>query len=35
MLSTKNKSNEKITLIEEDKIIKTDRETAEVLNDFC
>ena len=34
MLSKKIKSNERITLIENDKIIKTEKGTAEVLNAF-
>ena len=33
-LSNKVISNEKITLIEEDKTIKDDKETAKVFNDF-
>ena len=34
MLSKKIKSNDRITLIENDEIIKTEKETAEVLNVF-
>ena len=34
MLSTKIKSNEKVTLIENDEIIKTEKGTSEVLNAF-
>ena len=34
MLSKKIKSNEKITLIENDEIIKTEERTAKVLNAF-
>ena len=34
MLSNKTKSDEKITLIENDEIVKTDKETAKVLNNF-
>ena len=34
MLSKKIKSNERITLIENDEIIKTEKETAKVLNVF-
>ena len=34
MLSNKVKSNEKITLIENDEIVRNDKETAKVLNNF-
>ena len=34
MLSKKTKSNERIILIENDEIIKTEKETANVLNVF-
>ena len=34
MLSTKIKSNERVTLIENDEIIKTEKGTAKVLNTF-
>ena len=34
VLSKKNKSNERITLIENDEIIKTEKGTAKVLNTF-
>ena len=34
LLSDKSKSNEKITLVEDNKIISEDRDNAELLNSF-